>query len=160
MTLGQYIPGNEVSEITWGFNALFNAIMPRQSAKKTRDAPYEATGQGYYLGKHALFGYWKYKLVVDGNEHSKLEPDPEQWEHGLMVWEMGLDRYTPMETALYNNSMGIHNKKGNEWDDRGMGDFFRRPVYKGETRRGMRQKSNLIPNNAPVAKSEKPTKPW
>ena len=64
VTLGQYIPGNEVSEITWGFNALFNSIVPHQTARKTRDSQNEATRKGYYLSPYTPFGYLKYNSIV------------------------------------------------------------------------------------------------
>ena len=33
------------------------------------------------------------------------------------MWEIGLARYTPKKTALYNNGVGILNNKRNEWRD-------------------------------------------
>lgn len=126
-------------------------MMPRQSARKTRDGHYEATKLGYYIARTAPFGYRKYKAVVGGKEHPKLEPDPDQWDPAVKMWEMGLEKRTPMEVATYNNSMGILNNMGNEWTDKGVREFFRTHAYKGETRRGMRQTSVLIPNNAPIA---------
>ena len=48
VTLGQYMRRNEVSEIIWGFNALFSAFMPRQLARKNARSPargYKAKSQ-------------------------------------------------------------------------------------------------------------------
>ena len=154
VTLGQYIPGNEASEIIWGFNVLFNAIMPRQSARKTRDTQYEAARKGYYLGRKAPFGYRKYKVTVGGKEHSKLEPDPEHWDEAVKMWEMGLDKHTPRQVAEYNNSLGITDPDGNEWTDRSVRSFYSKVAYKGETSWGEKQKSELIPNGVPVARCE------
>ena len=91
VTLGQYIPGDEVCEITWGFNALFNSIMPRQAARKTRDSQNEATRKGYYISPYTPYGYQKYKITAGEKEHTKLRPHPDQWEHALKMWEMGLE---------------------------------------------------------------------
>ena len=152
VTIGQYKPGEEASEILWGFNILFNSLMPRQTARKTRDAQYEATRQGYYLGKKAPFGYRKYKVVVGGKDHWKLEPDPEHWDQAVKMWEMGLENQTPRQIAEYNNSIGITDPKGNEWTDRSVRGLFRKVAYKGETVWGEKQRSDLIPNGVQVAR--------
>ncbi len=146
VTLDQYIPGNEMSEITWGFNALFNSIMPRQTARKTRDAQFQATSMGYYLSPKTPFGFEKYKITVGDKEHTKLRPHPEQWKHALKMWEMGLAKQTPMDVARYNNSIGIRNNEGNDWTDANVRDFYRNPACKGQTVRGRIQKSELISN--------------
>ena len=146
VTLGQYKPGDEMSEITWGFNALFNSIMPRQSARKTRDAQFQATLMGYYLSPKTPFGFEKYKITVENKEHTKLRPHPKQWKQALKMWEMGLAKQTPMDVARYNNSIGIHNNEGNDWTDANVRDFYRNPACRGATVRGRIQKSELISN--------------
>ena len=146
VTLGQYKPGDEMSEITWGFNALFNSIVPRQTARKTRDAQFQATEMGYYLSPYTPFGFEKYKITVGDKEHTKLRPHPKQWKQALKMWEMGLAKQTPMDVARYNNSIGIHNNEGNDWTDANVRDFYRNPACKGQTVRGTIQKSELISN--------------
>jgi site-specific DNA recombinase len=155
VTIGQYIPGNETSEILWGFNALFNSLMPSQSARKTRDSQYEATKKGYYLSPKTPFGYKKYKVMAGGKEHTKLEPHPEQWEHAKKMWEMGLDKYTPMDVARYNNSLGIRNNQGNEWTDANVREFYRQPAHRGATVRGKRQKKQTDPKRRAVGSMRK-----
>ena len=154
VTLGQYIPGDEVSEITWGFNALFNSIMPRQTARKTRDSQNEATKQGYYISPYTPYGYQKYKITAGGKEHTKLRLHPEQWKHALKMWEMGLAKKTPMDVARYNNSIGIRNNEGNDWTDANVRDFYKNPACRGATVRGRVQESELIPNGEPLAVCE------
>ena len=146
VTLDQYKPGDETSEITWGFNALFNSIMPRQTARKTRDTQFQATLMGYYLSPYTPFGFEKYKITVGDKEHTKLRPHPEQWENALKMWEMGLAKYTPMQVAQYNNDLGIRNNEGNDWTDALVRDFYRNPACRGATVRGRIQKSELISN--------------
>lgn len=154
VTIGQYLPGDETSEIVWGFNVLFNSMMPRQSARRTRDTQHEATKQGYHLSNIAPFGYRKRKIIAGGKKHSKLERDPEQWEDALNMWKMGLDKDTPTKVAQYNNSMGIRNSRGKEWTDEEVRLFYRKADYKGDTTRGIKQTSELIPNGVPIARCE------
>ena len=154
VTLDQYKPGDETSEITWGVNALFNSIMPRQTARKTRDAQFQATLMGYYLSPYTPFGFEKYKITVEKKEHTKLRPHPKQWEHALKMWEMGLAKYTPMQVAQYNNDLGIRNNEGNDWTDALVRDFYRNPACRGATVRGRVQESELIPNGEPLAVCE------
>ena len=154
VTLGQYKPGDEMSEITWGFNALFNSIMPRQAARKTRDTQFQATSMGYYLSPYTPFGFEKYKITVEKKEHTKLRPHPEQWEHALKMWEMGLAKYTPTQVAQYNNDLGIRNTEGNDWTDANVRDFYKNPACRGATVRGRVQESELIPNGEPLAVCE------
>jgi hypothetical protein len=155
VTLGQYIPGDEVSEITWGFNALFNSIMPRQAARKTRDSQNEATKKGYYISPYTPFGYQKYKITVGGKEHTKLRPHPEQWEQALKMWDMGLDKYTPMQVAQYNNSLGIRNNEGKDWTDADVRDFYRKAAYRGATVRGRKQKKHTHPKRRAIGSMRK-----
>ena len=154
VTLGQYIPGDEVCEITWGFNALFNSIMPRQAARKTRDSQNEATRKGYYISPYTPYGYQKYKITAGEKEHTKLRPHPEQWKNALKMWEMGLAKYTPMQVAQANNDLGISNTEGNDWTDANVRDFYKNPACRGATVRGRVQESELIPNGEPLAVCE------
>ena len=154
VTLGQYIPGDEVCEITWGFNALFNSIMPRQTARKTRDSQNEATRKGYYISPYTPYGYQKYKITAGEKEHTKLRPHPDQWENALKMWEMGLAKYTPMQVAQANNDLGIHNTEGHDWTDANVRDFYKNPACRGATVRGRVQESELIPNGEPLAVCE------
>ena len=151
VTLGQYKPGDEASEMLWGVNALFNSLMPRQTARKTRDAQFEAVRKGYFIGRYAPFGYQKYTVTVGGVDHKKLEPNPETWDHARKMWEMGLANYTPRQVAAYNNSIGVRTTLGNIWTDKAVREFFRNPTYKGQTFRGKRQNSKLIPNGEELA---------
>ena len=70
------------------------------------------------------------------------------------MWEMGLDKYTPMQVAQYNNSLGIRNNEGKDWTDADVRDFYRKAAYRGATVRGRKQKSTLIPNGEPLAVCE------
>ena len=150
VTLGQYKPGDEMSEITWGFNALFNSIMPRQAARKTRDTQVQATLMGYYLSPYTPFGFEKYKITVEKKEHTKLRPHPEQWEHALKMWEMGLAKYTPTQVAQYNNDLGIRNNKGNDWTDANSAGLLSKPRMQRSNRQGQGARKRTHPKRRAI----------
>ena len=79
---------------------------------------------------------------------------PEQWERALKMWEMGLDKHTPMQVAQANNDLGIRNTEGHDWTDANVRDFYKNPACRGATVRGRVQESELIPNGEPLAVCE------
>ncbi|MCY4558436.1 MAG: recombinase family protein [Chloroflexi bacterium] len=138
---------DEYSRMNWGMTALMDARFSRDVARRTRDMQYGATREGYYLSGHAPFGYEKYKVTVGRRERTKLKPNLDQWHHGVKIYEMALNKTTPMVIAQYMDSMGVLTNRGKRWTRSSVLAFLRNPTNAGKTYRGLRQHSRVIPNN-------------
>ena len=138
---------DEYSRMNWGFTAMMDARFSREVARRTRDMQYGATREGYYLSGHAPFGYQKIKVAVGRRERTKLIRHPDQWPHAVKMYEMALNKTTPMVIAQYMNSIGIPTNRGNPWTRSSVLAFLRNPTNAGKTYRGLRQYSRVIPNN-------------
>ena len=123
---------DEYSRMNWGFTALMDARFSRDVARRTRDMQYGATREGYYLSGHAPFGYQKIKVAVGKRERTKLIPDPDQWPHGVKMYEMALNKTTPMVIAQYMNSIGVLTNQGNPWNRSSVLAFLRNPTTPGK----------------------------
>ena len=145
---------DEYSRMFWGIRTLFNATFSRDVARRTRDMQFGAIREGYYISTIPPFGYEKYKVQEGKKEHTKLRPHPEQWDHLLKIWEMALNGNTPLKIAQYLNGIGVLTNMGNEWSDRAVRVILQRPVYVGDTVRGIKQNSKLIPNGETLARGE------
>ena len=102
-------PGNP--EVKIDTNRRMKAVMNEDqvvtAALKTRNSQMLAVETGFYIGWVAPFGYRKKKEMWKGEEHTKLEPDPETWHHLLHIIDMAKNNHTLTSIRLYLESTGL-----------------------------------------------------
>ena len=107
-------PGNP--EVKIDTNRRMKAVMNEgqvvDCALKTRASQMLAVETGFYIGWVAPFGYRKRKVMWKGEEHTKLERDPDTWPHLLHIIDMGKTNYTLSQIRQYLERTGLKHPAG------------------------------------------------
>ena len=130
------------SRLSWKIAAIINEDHSRTTAYNTVRGQKAAVLKGYYIGQ-TPYGYEKYYITVDEHQHAKLRRHPEQGPHAETMWEMALNRHSPLEIAKHNNSLGIPGPRGKGWTDGTVRYFLRNLTNLGWTYRGRYPTSRL-----------------
>ena len=144
-------PGNPESKIDTNrrMKAVMNEAHVVDAALKTRSSQMLAVEVGFYIGWVAPFGYRKRKEMWRGEEHTKLEPDPETWHHLLHIIDMAKNNRTLTQIRRYLESTGLRHpaegipnkKKGGKrgtgrWTNLNISDLLKSLAMLGWTSRG------------------------
>ena len=102
-------PGNPQVKIQTNrrMKAVMNEGQVVDGAVKTRASQMMAVEAGFYIGWVGPFGYRKKKEMWKGEEHTKLERDPETWPHLLHILDMAKTNYTLSQIRQYLEGTGL-----------------------------------------------------
>ncbi len=92
--------------------AVMNEDQVVNVAVKTRASQMMAVEAGFYIGWVAPFGYRKKKAMWRGEEHTKLERDPETWPHLLHIKDMAKTNCTLSQIRQYLEGTGLKHPAG------------------------------------------------
>ena len=127
------------------------------AALKTRNSQMLAVETGSTSGGSRPSGYRKKKEMWKGEEHTKLEPDPETWHHLLHIIDMAKNNHTLTSIRLYLESTGlrqpaegiVNKKKGGKrgtgrWTNHNISYLLKNLTLLGLTFRGGEESGSRI----------------
>ena len=136
------------SEERWYQRLIAAQAESKKISRRTKRGQRTATREGRHVGQPP-WGYW---LVYDTEEKNekgepmtcgRLAPDPETWEHCLMLWRLAEDGLTPMRIARHMNQQGIPSPSGGVWTDGCVRYILKNNKYHGQLFRGVNPQSRL-----------------
>ena len=136
------------SEERWYQRLIAAQAESKKISRRTKRGQRTATHEGRHIGKPP----WGYILVYDTDEKDekgepvtcgRLAPDPETWEHCLMLWRMAEEGLTPMRIARHMNQQGIPSPSGRTWTDGCARYILKNDKYHGQLFRGVNPHSRL-----------------
>ena len=125
------------SEDRWYQRLIAAQAESKRISRRTRRGQRTATREGRHIGPPP----WGYRLVYDTDEKDekgepvtcgRLAPDPETWEHCLMLWRMAEEGHTPIQITRQMNQQGIPSPRGGTWTDGGVRYILKNNKYYGQ----------------------------
>ncbi len=129
--------------------AVMNEDFLATVALRTREGQFLATELGFYIG-NAPLGYRKVKVQWRNMEHSKLEPDPENWDNLLWAIDMAERNYTLGEIIEELVKAGVKHPGGGDWTRENLSYLLKNRALLGWTSRGWESGSKYLFKAEPV----------
>ena len=136
------------TEEKWQQRVLEAQKESKRTSIRTKTGQREATRLGYHIGKPP----WGYRLVHESDELNdrgepvicgRLEPNPDTWEHCVLLFRVAGDGLTPMKVSRYMNDRGIPAPNGGLWTDGKVRSVLKNPKYHGLLFRGVNPQSRI-----------------
>ena len=152
--------GDAASDEAWTHTSAGNEAMLPRTARKTRDAQFEAVKRGYHPGGVPPFGYKTEKVVVQTERytptgrprlketvHSKLVKDEETAPYVAKIFEMNAQGHSATDISEYLVGQGVKTRDGNSFTPGAVLTILHNRRYTGYQERGKGSVSDYLPED-------------